>query len=453
MFGHFGFLVLPFGSLVFPFTLPPCSFPLWLSSQAIDVRTSSTQGFSLTMPVKFPSSFSVQSLWHDLLVARWFLHCCRLPKVRNHQDCRRFHSPNVWVRLGFLPLLTVMVDYCCCFCLRFQCRCPGLVFLGLIQPILKNLEFDHPFCLRPISPWYCLWSKHWRLGFPWSLPLNRVSVPIQLKPSSPLPPGSCFRPVCIVSRLLLVPGCLRSFPWNFEFQGNFPPRLDEKSVSAGKIIYILLSLPWPLSWVCCPGFGSCCWSHGYQLPFSPGLPFGAGLLGKDDFTWILLEYLYFGCRWKCPRKSSCNTLNFWIPLVKLSAHIGGFNYLSVMAIFLVPSLLIYHHFRFPFGRCLRFHPNYHQIRSKFRYGRPCCRLSRFGCLFHLFCRYGHANFRFPQHDCSSLQDRKGRYVSTRWILQGWYRPSIIFAASIVGSVALLGGWAVNKDGSFTSGGH
>ena len=448
--------MLPFGSLkVFPFTLPPCSFPaLTVVLQAIDKEHLQHKGFSLDNAGEV-SKFVFGSIFSDMIFL--LLGGFSIAAVFQSTESPRlppFSFSNVWVRPGFY-LVNCHGDYCGCFCLRSKCRCPGLVFRShSTDP--QNLEFDHPFARALI------------LGIAFGANIGGFSFPDRF-PSISFRCQSAFKAffsfaswIMLASPFVSFPrssvgsGCLRLYPSRetLNFKEIFSAKADEKSVSAGKIIYILAVFAMTIvMWVAALALEVVAGPMGITAVFPLVAYFGAGLLGKDDFNGFSWNVVILAVGGSALGKSLQYSKLLDAIGEIIGAYLGGFSYLAVMAIFCTILLVITTFVSHSVGAFVFIPLSSNSLKV------PVWRtllspVSRFGCLFHLFCRYGHAISGFPNMTAASLQDRKGRnYVSTAEFSKGGIVPSIIFAASIVGSVALLGGWAVNKDGSFTSGGH
>lgn len=422
--------------------------------QAIDKEHLQHKGFSLDNAGEV-SKFVFGSIFSDMIFL--LLGGFSIAAVFQKYGITKTAAVFILKRLGKTPastLLTVMVITVVASAFVSNVAAPVLCF-GLIQPILKNLEFDHPFARALI------------LGIAFGANIGGLASPIaspqsvfganQLKAFFSFASWIMLAlPVCIVSTLFCWFWLLKAYPSRetLNFKEIFSAKADEKSVSAGKIIYILAVFAMTIvMWVAAPALEVVAGPMGITAVFPLVAYFGAGLLGKDDFNGFSWNVVILAVGGSALGKSLQYSKLLDAIGEIIGAYLGGFSYLAVMAIFCTILLVITTFVSHSVGAFV-FIPIIIKFAQSAGMEDPVVACLALAACFTCSAGMAMPISGFPNMTAASLQDRKGRnYVSTAEFSKGGIVPSIIFAASIVGSVALLGGWAVNKDGSFTSGGH
>lgn len=354
-------------------------------------------------------------------------------------------------RFGKTPastLLTVMVITVISSAFVSNVAAPVLCF-GLIQPILKNLDFDSPLARGLI------------LGIAFGANIGGLASPIASPQSvfgseslkSFFSFGSWIAmaaPICIVSTLFCWFWLLRSFPSRetLNLKEIFAVKSNEKKVPAGKIIYILAVFAITIvMWVAASSLEHSVGPMGITAIFPLVAYFGAGLLGKDDFNGFAWNVVVLAIGGSALGK----VLQYSGLLGAIGEIIGdllqGFGFLAVMSIFCAILLVITTFVSHSVGAFV-FVPIIIKF-AEIRYEKyEAASLALAACFT---CSAGMAMpiSGFPNMTAASQQDRKGRsYVSTLEFAKGGVIPSIIFALAIVASVRFLGPILSDPNGSF-----
>lgn len=360
-------------------------------------------------------------------------------------------------RLGKTPastLLTVMVITVIASAFVSNVAAPVLCF-GLIQPILKNLDYDHPFARALI------------LGIAFGANIGGLASPIASPQSvfgaTQLTGFFSFAswiaiaaPICIISTLFCWFWLLKAYPSRevLNFKEIFSTKSDEKSVPAGTIIYILAVFAITIvMWVAAPALERVAGPMGITAIFPLVAYFGAGLLGKEDFNGFSWNVVILAVGGSALGKSLQYSKLLDAIGEIIGSYLKGFGFLSIMCIFSAILLFITTFVSHSVGAFV-FIP----IIIKFAQTNG-MENDKVACLALAACFTCSAGMAmpisgFPNMTAASLQDRKGRnYVATSEFAKGGVLPSIIFAVSIVGSVAILGGLMVNGNGKFPTSHH
>ena len=194
-------------------------------------------------------------------------------------------------RLGKTPastLLTVMVITVIASAFVSNVAAPVLCF-GLIQPILKNLDYDHPFA-RALILGIAFGANIGGLASPIASPQSVYGAKV-LKDFFSF--GSWIvlaAPICVISTLFCWFWLLKAYPSRetLNFKEIFSTKTEEKAVPAGKIIYILAVFAITIvMWIFAPALEVVAGPMGITAVFPLVAYFGAGLLGKDDFNGLV----------------------------------------------------------------------------------------------------------------------------------------------------------------------
>ena len=359
-------------------------------------------------------------------------------------------------RLGKTPastLLTVMVITVVASAFVSNVAAPVLCF-GLIQPILKNLDYDHPFARALI------------LGIAFGANIGGLASPIASPQSvfgaSQLKDFFSFAswimlaaPICIISTLFCWFWLLKAYPSRevLNFREIFSAKTEEKAVSAGKTIYILAVFAMTIvMWVAAPALEKIAGPMGITAVFPLVAYFGAGLLGKDDFNGFSWNVVILAVGGSALGKSLQYSKLLDAIGEIINSYLGLLSYFQVMAVFSAILLFITTFVSHSVGAFVFIPIIIKFAETKFASHQVAC-LALAACFT---CSAGMAMpiSGFPNMTAASLQDRKGRnYVATAEFSKGGIVPSIIFAVSIVGSIALFGSAMVNRSGTFGSAGH
>lgn len=355
-------------------------------------------------------------------------------------------------RFGKTPastLLTVMIITVISSAFVSNVAAPVLCF-GLIQPILKNLDFDSPLARGLI------------LGIAFAANIGGLASPIA-SPQSVFGAemlkdffsfGSWIlmaAPICIVSTLFCWFWLLRTFPSRetLNLKEIFAVKADEKKVSSGKVIYILAVFAITVvMWVAAPSLARSVGPMGITAVFPLVAYFGAGLLGKDDFNGFSWNVVVLAIGGSALGKALEYSGLLGAIGEIIEGLLGEFGFLTVMSIFCAILLFITTFVSHSVGAFV-FIPiivKFASVNPKFNSIKAAC-LALAACFT---CSAGMAMpiSGFPNMTAASQQDRKGRsYVSTLDFAKGGVVPSIVFAVSIVVSVALLGS-SFASSGSF-----
>lgn len=344
-------------------------------------------------------------------------------------------------RFGKTPastLLTVMIITVVASAFVSNVAAPVLCF-GLIQPILKNLEFDSPFARALI------------LGIAFGANIGGLASPIASPQSvfgaDKLKAFFTFgswvvmaAPICIISTVFCWFWLLYTYPSRetLNFKEIFAVKGGEKAVSSGKIIYILAVFAITLVlWVFAPALETTLGPMGVTAVFPLVAYFGAGLLGKDDFNGFSWNVVILALGGSALGKTLEKSLLLDAIGVMIGKMLGNLGFLAVMSIFCGILLFITTFVSHSVGAFVFIPIIVKFADAKFGNIEAAC-LALAACFT---CSAGMAMpiSGFPNMTAASQQDRNGRnYVGTAEFAKGGVIPSIVFAMSIVGSVAILG---------------
>lgn len=351
-------------------------------------------------------------------------------------------------RFGKTPastLMTIMVITVIASAFVSNVAAPVLCF-SLIQPILKNLDYDHPLARSLI------------LGIAFAANIGGLASPIA-SPQSVFGAkkladffsfGSWILmalPICIVSTVACWAWLLWTYPSKevLNFKEIFATKAGEKKHSSGKIIYILAVFAITIvMWMFAKSLDPVLGPMGVTAVFPLVAYFGAGLLGKEDFNGFAWNVVILAIGGSALGKALDKSGLLDAIGSILSDMLSSFSYLMCMAIFCSVLLVITTFVSHSVGAFV-FIP----IIIQFAIAKGADGTARFSnvqaaCLALSACFTCSAGMAmpisgFPNMTAASQQDRKGRsYVGTAEFSKGGIIPSIIFAASIVVVVALAG---------------
>lgn len=415
--------------------------------QAIDGDILVNKGLKLESAAEV-SKFVFGTIFSDMIFL--LLGGFSIAAVLQKYGITRSAAVFILKRFGKTPsstLLTVMVITVISSAFVSNVAAPVLCF-GLIQPILKNLEFDSPFARALI------------LGIAFGANIGGLASPIA-SPQSVFGANELKNfftfgswvlmsaPICIISTLFCWFWLLFAYPSRevLNFKEIFAVKSGEKAVSSGKIIYILAVFAITIVlWVAAPSLETVLGPMGITAVFPLVAYFGAGLLGKDDFNGFSWNVVILAVGGSALGKA----LDYSGLLAAIGEMIGSalksFGFFTVMSIFCALLLFITTFVSHSVGAFV-FIPIIIQFaQQKFSNIEAAC-LALAACFT---CSAGMAMpiSGFPNMTAASQQDRNGRnYVGTGEFAKGGVIPSIIFAMSIVASVALIGKLIAN-DGTF-----
>lgn len=361
-------------------------------------------------------------------------------------------------RLGKTPastLMTIMVITVIASAFVSNVAAPVLCF-SLIQPILKNLDYDHPLARSLI------------LGIAFAANIGGLASPIA-SPQSVFGAEKLAKffsfgswilmsiPICIVSTVACWAWLLWTYPSKevLNFKEIFATKAGEKSHSAGKIIYILSVFAitivlWVLATPLTPILGP----MGVTAVFPLVAYFGAGLLGKEDFNGFSWNVVILAIGGSALGKALDKSGLLSAMGEMMSEALGSFSFIMCMFTFCAILLVITTFVSHSVGAFV-FIP----IIIQFAITKNAEGIAKFtdiqaACLALAACFTCSAGMAmpisgFPNMTAASQQDRKGRsYVGTAEFSKGGIIPSIIFALSIVVVVASMGTWMAAPDAVF-----
>ena len=351
-------------------------------------------------------------------------------------------------RFGKTPastLLTIMVITVIASAFVSNVAAPVLCF-GLIQPILKNLDYDNPLARSLI------------LGIAFAANIGGLASPIA-SPQSVFGFEKLYKffsiaswvimalPICGISTIFCWFWLLKAYPSRevLNFKEIFATKSGEKTVPMGKIIYIMAVFAITIVlWVMAAPLTPILGPMGVTAVFPLVAYFGAGLLGKDDFngfSWnVVILAIGGSALGKALEKSGLLAAMGEI----MSLLLKEVSFFLCLAIFCSILLVITTFVSHSVGAFV-FIP----IIIQFAITKDTAGTAKFtdidaACLALAACFTCSAGMAmpisgFPNMTAASQQDRKGRsYVGTGEFSKGGILPSIIFAISIVASVGLLG---------------
>jgi phosphate transporter len=416
--------------------------------QAIDQEVLKAKGLKLDSAAEV-SKFVFGTIFSDMIFL--LLGGFSIAAVLQKYGITRSAAVFILKRFGKTPsstLLTVMIITVISSAFVSNVAAPVLCF-GLIQPILKNLEFDSPFARALI------------LGIAFGANIGGLASPIA-SPQSVFGANELKNffsfgswvlmstPICVISTASCWFWLLRAYPSRevLNFKEIFAVKSGENAVSSGKIIYILSVFAITIVlWVAAPYLEAILGPMGITAVFPLVAYFGAGLLGKEDFNGFSWNVVILAVGGSALGKA----LDYSGLLNAIGEMIGSalknFGYLSVMSIFCSLLLFITTFVSHSVGAFV-FIPIIIQFaKEKFSTVEAAC-LALAACFT---CSAGMAMpiSGFPNMTAASQQDRNGRnYVGTAEFAKGGVIPSVIFAMSIVASVYLIGSAVASKDGAF-----
>lgn len=422
--------------------------------QAIDETHLKNKGLNLNSAGEV-SKFIFGSIFSDMIFL--LLGGFSIAAVFQKYGITKTAAVFILKRLGKTPastLLTVMVITVIASAFVSNVAAPVLCF-GLIQPILKNLDYDHPFARALI------------LGIAFAANIGGLASPIaspqSVFGSNELSSFFSFAswvviaaPVCIISTLFCWFWLLKVYPSRevLNFREILSAKTDEKAVSAGTTIYILAIFAMTIvMWVAAPALEPIVGPMGITAIFPLVAYFGAGLLGKDDFNGFSWNVVILAVGGSALGKSLqySNLLGAIGEII--GSCIGDMGFISVMCIFSTILLFITTFVSHSVGAFV-FIPIIIEFAQTKGFANQEIALLALAACFTCSAGMAMPISGFPNMTAASLQDRKGRnYVATTEFAYGGVFPSIIFAVSIVGSVALLGRVMINTAGVLKTGGH
>lgn len=356
-------------------------------------------------------------------------------------------------RFGKTPsstLLTIMVITVIASAFVSNVAAPVLCF-GLIQPILKGLDANSSF------------AKALILGIAFGANIGGLASPIA-SPQSVFGADKLSNfisfagwivlalPICFVATAFCWVWLLRMYPSRetLNFKEIFAAKSTDKAVSAGKVIYILAVFAITIVlWVSASSMEKVTGPMGIIAIFPLVALFGAGLLGKDDFNGFSWNVVILAVGGSALGKGlQYSGLLEAIGSI-ISAQLGDLPPLVVMMIFSTILLFITTFVSHSVGAMV-FLPviiNFGIANTKKFNDTQTASLALAACFT---CSAGMAMpiSGFPNMTAASQQDRNGQnYIGTADFVKGGVVPSIVFAVSIVASIALLGDFVIGA-GSF-----
>ena len=422
--------------------------------QVVDPEPLKTKGVELGDASKV-AKFFIGAMFSDMIFL--LLGGFSIAAVLQKYGITRTAAVFILKRLGKTPastLLTVMFITVILSAFVSNVAAPVLCF-GLIQPIIKNLEYDSPLA-RALILGIAFGANIGGLASPIASPQSVIGAKELVKFFSFGSWIMISAPICIVSTVFCWFWLLRAYPSHevLNFKEIFAAKAGDKSVSAGKIIYILAVFAITIVlWVFAAQLEHSLGPMGVTAIFPLVAYFGAGLLGKDDFngfSWNVVILAVGG--------SALGKALEYSGLLKtigeiISSLLGDFSFLTVMSIFTAILLFITTFVSHSVGALvfipviISFTKNSDNFKSNPIHS-ACLVLS--ACFT---CSAGMAMpiSGFPNMTAASQQDRNGRsYVGTAEFAKGGVIPSIVFAMTIVASVAVFGQLLGDGNGEFLS---